>query len=211
MRRLTVVAIACAAVLGIAIGVVLHSTFGAKQAQAGRAAASPGLPSIYGVATWKRGAVPAPAFALRDQHGRAVRLADFRGKTVVLAFMDSLCKGACPLESAQLAAAVRPLPRDVRPQLLVVSVDLADSQRSIARAARKWRLPAGFEWLVGTRAALARVWRSYHIAVRATKGEIAHSDAFYVIDRNGDERAGFLTPFSPGLLTRDLRRLASET
>jgi cytochrome oxidase Cu insertion factor (SCO1/SenC/PrrC family) len=38
------------------------------------------------------------------------------------------------------------------------------------------------------------VWRAYRIAVLQTKsGDIAHSDAFYVIDRRGYERAGFLT------------------
>ncbi len=208
MRRLTVLAVASAAVVGVAVGVLLHDSFATRRADA---EARPALPALYGAATWKRGAVAAPAFTLRDQRGRVVRLADFRGRTVVLAFMDSLCKGACPLESAQLAAALRPLPYAARPQLLIVSVDLADSPRSIARAARKWHLPAGFAWLRGTPSELARVWRRYHIAVKVTKGDIAHSDAFYVIDRNGDERAGFLTPFSPGLLTRDLRRLASET
>jgi len=66
-----------------------------------------------------------------------------------------------------------------------------------------------FEWLLGTHAQLAPIWRAYGIVVRPTKGgDVAHSDAFYVIDRNGDERAGFLSPFIPGLLTRDLRRLA---
>ena len=208
MRRLTVLAVAAAAVVGIAVGVLLHDTFDAKRAAA---EPRPTLPELYGAATWKRGAVTAPAFALHDQRGNAVRLADYRGRAVVVAFMDSLCKGACPLESAQLSAALRPLPRAVWPQLLIVSVDLADSPRSIARAATKWHLPSGFEWLLGTHAELARVWSRYHIAVKVTKGDIAHSDAFYVIDRNGDERAGFLTPFSPGLLTHDLRRLASET
>ena len=153
--------------------------------------------------------VHAPLFRLRDQHGRTVRLAALRGRPVVLAFMDSLCKSECPIEAAQLAAAVRPLPGASRPRLVVVSVDLADSPKSVARAARKWHLPAGFEWLLGTHAQLAPVWRAYGIAVLPTKGDVAHSDAFYVIDRNGDERAGFIAPFIPGLLTRDLRLLAA--
>ena len=84
--------------------------------------------------------------------------------------------------------------------------------RILAKAARKWHLPADFEWLLGTHAQLAPVWRAYGIAVRPTKdGDVEHSDAFYVVDRSGDERAGFLSPFIPGLLTRDLRRLAAET
>ena len=139
-----------------------------------------------------------------------VRLTALRGRPVVLAFMDSLCTSECPIEAAQFAAALRPLSGSAKPHLVVVSVDLADSPASVARAARKWHLPTGFEWLLGTHAQLAPVWRAYGISVRPTKsGDVEHSDAFYVIDRNGDERAGFLSPFIPGLLTHDLRRLAA--
>jgi cytochrome oxidase Cu insertion factor (SCO1/SenC/PrrC family) len=205
LRRAFVLAVASAAVVGVAIGVLLHDVFGSS-----RALARPSLPALYGEATWRSGEVPAPGFQLRDQHGRTVRLAGLRGRPVVLAFMDSLCTAECPIEAGQFAAALRPLPPAARPRLVIVSVDVADSPASVARAARRWHLPEGFEWLLGTHAQLAPVWHAYGIAVRPTKdGDVEHSDAFYVIDRNGDERAGFLSPFIPGLLTRDLRRLAA--
>jgi protein SCO1/2 len=205
LRRAFVLAVASAAVVGVAIGVFLHNEFGSS-----RALAHPTLPALYGEATWQSGEVPAPPFQLRDQHGRMVRLTALRGRPVVLAFMDSLCTSECPIEAAQFAAALRPLSGSAKPHLVVVSVDLADSPASVARAARKWHLPTGFEWLLGTHAQLAPVWRAYGISVRPTKsGDVEHSDAFYVIDRNGDERAGFLSPFIPGLLTHDLRRLAA--
>jgi protein SCO1 len=205
MRRIFVLSVASATIVGVATGVLLHNVFGSS-----RALARPALPALYGEATWPSGEVPAPLFRLRDQHGRAVRLAALRGRPVVLAFMDSLCTSECPIEAAQLAAAVRPLPAAARPRLVVVSVDLADTPRSVGKAALKWHLPADFEWLLGTHAQLAPVWRAYGIEVRPTKdGDVEHSDAFYVIDRKGDERAGFLSPFIPGLLTRDLRRLAA--
>jgi protein SCO1/2 len=205
VRQAFVLAVASAVVVGVAVGVLLHNVFGTS-----RALARPALPALYGEATWKSGEVAAPLFRLRDQRGRTVRLAAYRGRTVVLAFMDSLCTSECPVEAAQLAAAMRPLAPAARPQLVVVSVDLADTPRSVAKAARKWHLPAGFEWLLGTHAQLAPVWRAYDIDVRPTPGgDVEHSDAFYVLDRNGDERAGFLSPFIPGLLTRDLRRLAT--
>jgi len=205
MRRMFVLAVASAAIVGIGMGVLLHNVFGSSRAQA-----RPSLPALYGQATWASGTVHAPPFSLRDQDGKLVRLGALRGRTVVVAFMDSWCTSECPIEAAQFAAAFRSLPASVRPQLVVVSVDLADTPTSVARAARKWHLPDGFEWLLGTHAQLAPVWRAYGIAVRPTKGgDVEHSDAFYVIDRNGDERAGFLSPFIPGLLTHDLRRLAT--
>jgi protein SCO1 len=205
MRRIFVLSVASATIVGVATGVLLHNVFGSS-----RALARPALPALYGEATWRSSEVAAPLFRLRDQHGRAVRLAALRGRPVVLAFMDSLCTFECPIEAAQLAAAVRPLPAAARPRLVVVSVDLADTPRSVGKAALKWHLPADFEWLLGTHAQLAPVWRAYGIEVRPTKdGDVEHSDAFYVIDRKGDKRAGFLSPFIPGLLTRDLRRLAA--
>ena len=207
MRKAFVLAVASAAVVGVLIGLLLHNQVGSS-----RALARPALPSLYGEATWRSGEVRAPAFQLHDQRGRVVQLTSLRGRAVVLAFMDSLCTAECPIEGAQFAAALRPLPASVRPRLVIVSVDLADTPASVARAARKWRLPADVEWLLGTHAELAPVWKAYGIAVRPTKsGDVEHSDAFYVIDRNGDERAGFLAPFIPGLLTHDLRRLASST
>ena len=207
MRRLYVLSVAAAAIVGIGVGVVLHDVFAGGPAHAG----APALPELHGQATWEAGKVRAPRFVLRDQHGRRVGLADFGGRSVVLAFMDSLCKGACPLEAREFAVAMQSLPTAARPRLLVVSVDLADTPATVALAARKWRLPRGYEWLLGSRAELAPVWRAYHIEVHPLpNGDVAHSDAFYVIDRTGNERAGFLTPFLPGLLARDLRVLARE-
>jgi peroxiredoxin Q/BCP len=45
------------------------------------------VPSTLGAASGLRVGDPAPDFALRDQRGRLVRLADFRGRPVVLAFI----------------------------------------------------------------------------------------------------------------------------
>ena len=44
----------------------------------------------------------APDFQLTDQNGSLIKLSDFRGKIVVLTFMDSKCKDTCPLTAAQL-------------------------------------------------------------------------------------------------------------
>ncbi len=47
---------------------------------------------------------PAPEFTLRDAEGRTVRLADFRGKVVVLSFIYATCPDVCPLHSDAFAA-----------------------------------------------------------------------------------------------------------
>jgi len=47
--------------------------------------------------------MPAPAFSLTDDQGRTVRLADMRGKVVVLWFVYQRCPDVCPLHSEAIA------------------------------------------------------------------------------------------------------------
>jgi protein SCO1/2 len=206
MRGLFAASVASALVVGVSVGVVLHRSFAAGRASA----APPVLPKLYGEATWRPGTRPAPVFALRDQRGRRVSLASFRGRGVALLFMDSLCRQECPLEGRAMAAAVRRVAPAARPRVVVVSVDPAgDTPASVAAAARHWRLPRDFEWMFGTRAQLRRVWRAYGITVVAATNDVVHSTAVYLIDGRGDERAGFVAPFQPGFVAIDLRAIAS--
>jgi protein SCO1/2 len=198
-RRWFVVGVTAAAVVGIAIGVAFHARLN------GAAAAAP---ELHGQATWREGQRPAPAISLRDQHGQRVTLASLRGKTVALTFFDSLCKESCPIEGKMLSAAIRQVGSASNPRLLVVSVNpTGDTPQTVRRALRKWRLPSNTIWLMGTRSALKPVWDAYQITVDPVSGDIVHSTAVYLIDRSGDERAGFLMPFIPGLVADDFRLL----
>jgi protein SCO1/2 len=175
------------------------------------AAEPPPVPALHGQATWAAGARAAPAFALRDQHGRRVSLTSLRGRTVALTFLDSLCKEACPIEGRMLASALGQAGAVAQPQLLVVSVDPGgDTPSSVRRATSKWKLPADTIWLVGTRAELEPVWDAYRITVEPVSGDIVHSTAVYLLDKRGYERAGFLMPFVPGLVADDLHVLGAE-
>lgn len=206
IRRRWFVACSAAAVLvGIGVGVALHGRL------SGSAPAAPplALPALNGSATWRAGERPAPAFSLLDQHGRPVTLASLRGRTAVVTFLDAGCTGSCPVELRLLDAALSELAPSVRPRVVVVSVDPArDIPARIAAALRRLGLPAGTLWARGPRARLERVWAAYRISVQRVGGRLVHSYALYVLDRRGDERAGFLLPFIPGLLAGDLRRLA---
>ncbi len=44
----------------------------------------------------------APDFALLDTAGKPVKLSDYRGRTVLLAFIFTTCPGVCPLISKQM-------------------------------------------------------------------------------------------------------------
>ncbi len=206
-RRWFIAGVAAAAFAGVTIGIVFH-----RQLTGGSAAADAvSLPALHGQATWGAGQRAAPAVALRDQHGRRVTLASLRGRTIALTFLDSRCKEACPIEGRMLGAAVRQTSGAARPQLVAVSVNPAgDTPHSVNRAIRKWRLPADTVWLLGSHAQLRPVWDAYRITVDPVSGDIVHSTAVYLIDRQGFERAGFLMPFVPAFVADDFRTLGAE-
>jgi cytochrome oxidase Cu insertion factor (SCO1/SenC/PrrC family) len=201
---------ASAVIVGLGVGWALRAGPSSPAAAALGTSRAPG--GLRGEATWAPGARPAPPIAgLRDQHGSAFSLAALRGHTVVLAFMDSHCHSACPLEGRTFAAAESALPVHARPVLVVVSVNPRDTPASARAAARAWGLAAAgrWHWLMGTPRQLAAAWRAYHISVVPTPGDITHTEAIYLLDRRGDERSAYLFPFAPRFVGHDLSALAS--
>jgi cytochrome oxidase Cu insertion factor (SCO1/SenC/PrrC family) len=211
-RRVRPVHVAIALIVAVLVGVggavALHSLL-VTPAPASLAKQSAGL---YGQATWPEGARPAPAITtLRDQTGHQFSLSSLRGHTIAVAFFDSYCTQACPLEGRALAIAERSLPVSRRPVLIVVSVNPLDTRGSVRAAVRKWGLArlAPWHWLMGKHARLAPVWKAYHIFVAPpSNGDISHTEALYLLDRSGYERSAYLYPFAPRFVTADLLTLA---
>ena len=196
---------AAASVLLIVSGAAL-ALAATRYAPSSGANASARGSAVNGDAVWKAGTRPAPSFDLTDQRGRSVSLASLRGRPLLLTFLDSKCTTLCPIVGHQLGVVERHLgAQPVR--LIIVSVDPADTRHSVAAAARKWGWHGHWQWLMGTSAQLAPVWRAYGIGVQPTATDIAHSMAVYVIDGQGDERAGFLPPLAISRLVSDVRLL----
>ncbi len=199
MRR-TALVLTIAALAGVGVGAALALS------RSSRASASS---ELHAQIQWKAGSRKAPGFTLVDQRGVPFSLAAARGRPVLLTFLDSRCKGMCPLEARELAA-IRPrTPAGAAPLLVVVSVDpWADTPRSErAFAARaRWSLP--WRWLGGSVRALRPVWRRYGIDVKPTRTDVFHSTGLYLIDRDGYERAGYLPPFSGSDVSSDLQTLS---
>jgi cytochrome oxidase Cu insertion factor (SCO1/SenC/PrrC family) len=160
-------------------------------------------------ATWAAGTRPAPAFTLTNQDGRAVALSSLRGRVVLLTFLDSRCKHLCRIEGPSLGVVQRALPKAERPVIVAVSVNAEDTVASVRAAARDWGWsPNDWQWLMGNPEQLDDVWAAYGVDVRQTLDDVLHSGALYVIDRTGDERAGYATPFIPQRVTRFVRSLS---
>jgi cytochrome oxidase Cu insertion factor (SCO1/SenC/PrrC family) len=167
---------------------------------------------------WSAGVRPAPAFELRDQAGQPVSLAAYRGRPVIVTFIDPLCRNLCPLEAQVLNQVDRQLPAPRRPAILAVSVDVysnANSRANLLQTSRHWRLVPQWRWAVGRPTQLATVWKLYDIGVsvvtkrvgNTTIHYITHTEGAYIVDATGHERALFLWPFYPPDVMRVLRRL----
>jgi cytochrome oxidase Cu insertion factor (SCO1/SenC/PrrC family) len=166
--------------------------------------------------TWAAGVRRAPAFRLADQNGAPVSLAGYRGRPVIVTFIDPLCRNYCPIEASRLDTVVRSLPAASRPVVVAVSVNVeGNAHRYLVQDIRKWRLGSTWRWGVGRPATLASVWRKYGIGVLVTRKKIAgvavdevtHTEAAYVVDPKGFERALYLWPFTAADLRSTLLRL----
>ncbi len=166
--------------------------------------------------SWAAGRRPAPGFALRDQSGHHESVAEFRGRPVIVTFVDPLCRNLCPLEAHLLNQVVGSMPAASRPVILAVSVDVyADTRADLLEDEHRWELVPQWHWAVGSPSELATVWRRYHIAVNVVRKRIGstrinyitHTEAAYVVDGTGHERALFVWPFYPQDVERVLRKL----
>lgn len=209
-------ALAVAAVAFAVLFALTPGSSGAAGSGSNAAGSSPGL-------RWTLHNTPAPAVRLPDQDGRMTTLAGMRGHTVLLTFLDSRCTNLCPIEGTQLAAVQRRLPAGRRPELVVVSVNPADTRATVAKFVRQagWTQP--WRWLLGSRRTLAPVWRAYHIGVRLrhgqavqtgqttirVAGDVVHTIALYVIDPKGRERYGYLPPFRPSAVAAAVSSVSS--
>jgi cytochrome oxidase Cu insertion factor (SCO1/SenC/PrrC family) len=212
-RAWIAVGLVAAIVVGLAIGIGVHLLTRASSPPATVVNTRFGM---HGEAAWAAGTRAAPAIdTLRDQTGQVFSLASLRGRTVAVVFFDSHCHAACPLQGRALAAAERSLPAGERPVLVAVSVNPADTPASAARAAHAWGLSrvSPWHWVMGTRAQLAPIWAAYHVYVspHPIDGDIAHTEALYLVDRRGDERSAYMWPFAGKFVTADLRTLAGTS
>lgn len=159
---------------------------------------------------WKAGQKVAPGFSLSDEHGRPISLRRFHGRPVILTFIDPLCTTFCPLEAGVLDQMLARLPAAQRPAIVSVSVNrLGDDAKAYRHDARAWKLTGAWHWAVGSQPALGRVWKAYGIGVQVdpkTK-DVTHTEAAYLVDRRGYQRALYLWPFSAADLVRGLRSL----
>jgi protein SCO1 len=114
-----------------------------------------------------------PDVALQDQDGRAWRLSSelAAAQPLVVSFMFTSCAAACPPQTAALRELRRALDADAALRdvlLLSITVDpLADGPAQLSAYAQRYGISAGRDagwlFLTGERAALAKTWRAFGV------------------------------------------------
>jgi thioredoxin-dependent peroxiredoxin len=146
----------------------------------------------------------APTFSLPDQSGKRVRLADFKGRRVVVYFYPKADTPGCTAQACALQEAL-PMLRRVKAAVVGISPDPPDKQR---RFADKYGLR--FPLLADEDHAVARSWGTWgdrSMYGRTFKGIIRSA---FVLDEKGTVAAVFykVSPKATvGLVTEALQSL----
>jgi protein SCO1 len=205
-----------AVALCICAGIPLVLLAGPKRS-AGASSDSSDSASAELAFTWPEGRQPAPNFELTDQEGRTVSPSAYRGRPVIITFIDPLCRNLCPLAAKVLSEADERIPAAQRPQIIAVSVDVyADTRADLLEDFHRWSLTPGWQWAIGQPRQLASVWKRYYVEVSVqtkaiagvTAHYITHSELAYVIDGNGYERALLTWPYTARQVEKTVQRLS---
>jgi protein SCO1/2 len=150
-------------------------------------ATQPGSPKVSGTAPLLD---PAPPFDLTDQQGKAVSLADLRGKAVLLDFIYTNCPGPCPILTGLHVDVQKHLDPALRPRVHFVSITI-DPVRDTPMVLREYAEKRGadlsnWSFLTGDVDPVSKVVKSYGVgSVRQPDGTIAHLVATFLIDGQG--------------------------
>jgi protein SCO1/2 len=152
----------------------------------------------------------APAFSLTDQNGQRVSLVEYRGRVVVLTFLHSQCKEACPLMAEDIKGALNLLPAGGQ-GVAAVAITAEPSEDSAANRRAfltRHEMTGRMAYLNGPAPDLQHVWHAYHLAPTIPGQADDHTAFVILIDKSGTERLGYpVGQLTPESLAHDIRAL----
>jgi protein SCO1/2 len=151
--------------------------------------------------------VRAPDFALENQDGERVSMRALRGRPVIVTFLYTHCRDSCPAQAQVVKGALADLGHEV--PALAIAVDPPNDTEESARAFLAEQRVAGLDFVLGSRAQLAPLWKGFAIRPQAIQNE--HQARFTLVDKRGFQRIGFPGErATPELLAHDVRLLERE-
>lgn len=174
-------------------------------------ACGPAEPEFYGSSF--EGTESVQDFTLTDQYGKPFRLAEQRGKIVLLFFGYAHCPDVCPVTLSTWARVQEKLAGEVDVEFVFVTVD---PERDTAERLRRHlaAFSEDFHGLTGTEDELKPVYEEFGIfrqKVQFSKSAVGyvvdHSTAMLLLDREGRIRVTFSYDADPDEIVHDVRRL----
>lgn len=155
-------------------------------------------------------------FSLTDHNGQARRLADFRGKAVVMFFGYTQCPDVCPTTLSSLSSAMQVLGDDAKQvQVLFVTVD---PERDTPKLLAQY-VPAFYPSFLGLYAdekntrALAKEFKVFYAKQPGSTPDsysVDHSTGSFAFDPQGKLRLLLRHGETPANIAADLKLLLAE-
>ena len=163
-----------------------------------------------------------PSVTMVNEQNQPTTLADFRGKTVLLATTLTLCQEMCPLTTENLILVQRAIIAAGLGNKVKIVEYSVDPERDTPARIRAYQRLTGASWpiLTGTQASVNALNDFFHFyAQKVPEGtppqldwwthqpltyDVNHSDGYVLIDPQGHER--FVTVAAPNVTSRTLPR-----
>jgi cytochrome oxidase Cu insertion factor (SCO1/SenC/PrrC family)/thiol-disulfide isomerase/thioredoxin len=136
-----------------------------------------------------------PAFTLTDQYGRTTTISRFRGKSIILTFVDDQCTDLCTLYAEDVVAADKDLGAAAK-NVVFLTVN-ANPYYPAPAATKAWTDSHGLgglkNWyfVTGAPRQLETIWNEYGVPVEldAKARTVSHGSQMFFIDPKGTETA----------------------
>jgi len=160
---------------------------------------------------------PLPAFSLIDDAGAAFEPSRLKQRWSLLFFGFTHCPDVCPTTLGMLAQTEKllaDLPTELRPQVVLVSVDpQRDTPQQLASYVKFFS--KSFTGVTGTPAAIDEFTQAMGVPVAISpqsNGDytVDHSAAIFLVNPDGALRALFSTPHTPAVIAADYRQLIAQ-
>ena len=222
-------ALTAAAAVMAAVAIVISIREATRHAQQGRNQA--GVPAPLAAGTALERPRPVPPIRLVEGTGRAISLAAFRGKWVILAPSLTLCHEVCPMTTGVLMQLASRLGGAGIGKQVVVATATVDPWRDSPARLRAYRRLSGasFTMLTGSQQEIRRLWSFFGVYYkqvpqgkppdvdwmthRPETFDVLHSNGFFILDPVGQERIvdqGMPNVGSRRNLSPQLRSLLNE-
>jgi protein SCO1/2 len=134
---------------------------------------------------------PMPDWTLTNQQNKPIRIADLKGKLVVVQFLYTRCPmpEVCPRLAATFASIQRRFASEIGRELVLLSITLDpkfDTPSVLDAYAKLWRAaPPNWHMLTGSEEAIRHVAALFGIVYWPEEGVITHTSTIALIGRDG--------------------------